>query len=140
MANLHEDLSDDNAAYDLADKMAHALNYNPVDRLTELKAVRSHPYLRIGADKTLIRRTLTEELTKHAAILGARREMMEAEEELSGMADESTTWRIQQATEARNKATRTDFGNEDNSGDDSENLSQGLQKMLDEQIWVKKKS
>jgi len=140
LANLHEDLSDDNAAFDLADKMAHALNYNPVDRLTELKAVRSHPYLRIGADKTLIRRTLTEELTKHAAILGARREMMEAEEELSGMADESTTWRIQQATEARNKATRTDFGNEDNSGDDSENLSQGLQKMLDEQIWVKKKS
>jgi DNA primase len=140
LANLHEDLSDDNAAFDLADKMAQTLKYNPVDRLTELKAVRSHPYLRIGADKTLVRRTLIEELTKHAAILGARREMMEAEEELSGMADESTTWRIQQATEARNKATRTDFGNEDNSRDDSENLSQGLQKMLDERIWVKKKS
>ncbi len=139
LANLHEDLSDDNAPDDLAKKMADQLGYNPVDRLTELKAVRSHPYLRIDADMTQVRRTLDEELTKHAAILGARREMQEAEEELSGMADESTTWRIQQATEARNKATRTDYGNEDSSGDNSENLSQGLQKMLDDQIWVKKK-
>ena len=140
LANLHEDLSDDNAAFDLADKMAGRLGYNPIDRLTELKAVRSHPYLRIGADKTQIRRTLDEELTKHAAILGARREMIEAAEELSGMADESTTWRIQQATEARNKATKTNYGNQDNSGDDNENLSHELQKMLDDQIWVKKKT
>jgi len=139
LANLHEDLSDNKASDDLAKKMTDRLGYNPVERLTELKAIRSHPYLRVDADMTQLRRTLDEELTKHAAILGARREMQEAEEELIGMADESTTWRIQQATEARNKATRTDFGNEDSSGDDSENLSHGLQKMLDDQIWVKKK-
>ena len=139
LANLHEDLSDNKASDDLAKKMTDRLGYNPVERLSELKAIRSHPYLRIDADMTQLKRTLDEELTKHAAILGARREMQEAEEELIGMADESTTWRIQQATEARNKATRTDFGNEDSSGDDSENLSQGLQKMLDDQIWVKKK-
>ncbi len=139
LANLHEDLSNDNTAFDLADKMTSALGYNPVDRLAELKAIRTHPYLRIGADITQIKRTLEEELTKHAAILGALKEMQEAEEELSGLADESTTWRIQQATQAREKATRTTYGNEDNSGDDSENLSQELQKMLDDQIWVKKK-
>jgi DNA primase len=139
LANLHEDLSDNDAAQNLAQKMADRLGYNPIDRLTELKSVRTHPYLHSGADKTQIKRTLIEELTKHAAILGALHEMLEAEEELGGMADESTTWRIQQATEARNKATKTDFGNEDNSNDDSENLSQGLQKMLDDQIWVKKK-
>ncbi len=138
LANLHEDLSDDNAAFDLTQKMADSLGYNPVEHLGELKAVRTHPYLRIGADKTQIKRTLIEELTKHAAILGALHEMREAEEELGGMADESTTWRIQQATEARNSATRTDYGNQDNSGDDTENLSEGLQKMLDDQIWVKK--
>ncbi|MEH6361438.1 MAG: DNA primase, partial [Amylibacter sp.] len=139
LANLHEDLSDNKASDDLVKKMTGQLGYNPVDRLTELKSIRSHPYLRIDADMTQLRRTLDEELTKHAANLGAQREMQEAEEELSGMADESTTWRIQQATEARNKATRTEYGNEDSSGDNSENLSQGLQKMLDDQIWVKKK-
>lgn len=139
LANLHEDLSNDNTAFDLAEKMASTLGYNPVERLTEIKAVRTHPYLRIGADIAQIKRTLEEELTKHAAILGALREMQEAEEELSGLADESITWRIQQATLAREQATRTDYGNQDNSGDDSENLSQELQKMLDDQIWVKKK-
>ncbi|MBE9476712.1 MAG: toprim domain-containing protein, partial [Proteobacteria bacterium] len=140
LANLHEDLSDDNAAFDLAEKMSVSLGYNPVEHLNGIKAVRSHPFLRIGADMAQIKRTLIEELTKHAAILGARREMQEAEEELSGMADESITWRIQQATEARNKATKTDYGNEDNSDDGDENLSENLQKMLDDQIWVKKKS
>jgi DNA primase len=139
LANLHEDLSDDSAALNLAHRMSETLGYNPIDRLTELKAVRSHPYLRVGADKTQIKRTLEEELTKHAAIWGAVNEMREAEEELGGMADESTTWRIQQATDARNKATKTDYGSTDNSDDDSENLSQGLQKMLDDRIWVKKK-
>ena len=139
LANLHEDLSNDNTAFDLADKMTSALGYNPVDRLAEIKAIRTHPYLRIGADITQIKRTLDEELTKHAAILGALKEMQEAEEELTGFADESITWRIQQATQARENATRTTYGNEDNSGDDSENLSQELQKMLDDQIWVKKK-
>ena len=140
LANLHEDLSDDNAAFDLAGKMARSLGYNPVEQLGELKAVRAHHYLRIGADMTQIKRTLIEELTKHSAILGARREMLEAEEELGGMADESTTWRIQQATNARNKATKTDYGNKDDSDTGDENLSQNLQKMLDDQIWVKKKT
>lgn len=139
LANLHEDLSDDNASFDLIQKISDRLGYNPADRMKELKAVRMHPYLRIGADKKQIKRTLEEELTKHAAILGALHEMQEAEEELAGMADESTTWRIQQATEARNNATKTDFCAEDSSGDNNENLSEELQKMLDDQIWVKKK-
>ncbi|MFK5998443.1 MAG: DNA primase [Rhodobacterales bacterium] len=138
LANLHEDLSDDNAVFNLTKRMSEALGYDPIDHLTRLKAIRSHPYLHIGAEKTQIKRTLNEELTKHAAIWGAVNEMREAEEELGGMADESTTWRIQQATDARNKATKTDYGNTDASDDNNENLSRGLQKMLDDRIWVKK--
>jgi DNA primase len=140
LANLHEDLSEKDASSDLVQKMNQSLGYDPVDRLSGLKAVREHPHLKAGADLTQTKRALREELTKQAAILGAIHEVQEAEEELGGMADESVTWRVQQATEARNKATKTDYGNEDRSGDDSENLSQQLQKLIDDQIWIKKKT
>jgi DNA primase len=140
LANLHEDLSHEDASTTLMQKMADSLGYNPVDHLIRIKTVREHPHLQIDAERTQTKRALIEELTKHAAILGALHEVQEAEEEISGMANESTTWRIQQATEARNKATKTDYGNEDSSGDNSENLSHELQKMLDDQIWVKKKT
>ncbi len=139
LANLHDDLSNQDASEALNFKMMDALGYDPIDHLCGIKAVREHPYLKQGADPEMTQRVLDEELTKHAAILGALHEIREAEEDLTRMADESTTWRVQQATEARNSATKTDYGNEDNSGDDSDNLSQQLQKMLDDQIWVKKK-
>jgi len=139
LANLHDDLSTMDASEALNFKMMDALGYDPIDHLCGIKAVREHPYLKPTAAPAMTARVLDEELTKHAAILGALHEIREAEEDLIHMADESTTWRVQQATEARNSATKTDYGNEDNTGDDSDNLSQQLQKMLDDQIWVKKK-
>jgi DNA primase len=56
------------------------------------------------------------------------------------LADEGLTWRVQQASEARSKATKANVNPKGESSEDRENLSQHLQKLLDDQIWVKKKS
>lgn len=139
LANLHDDLSDTDASEALAIKMANALGFNPIEKLMQLKPVSQHPHLNTKADPELIERTLLEELNKHAAILGAIHEITEAEHELSGTADESVTWRLEQATQARSKAIRSEAVDTSADGENHKNLADGLQKMLDEQIWVKKK-
>ena len=55
--------------------------------------------------------TLAEEFAKLEASRGLDAELAEAEEDLSGLADEAVTWRLGQAAEARNKAVRSE--NED---------------------------
>ena len=79
-------------------------------------------------------------LFKHAAIKGAETELRDAEEEVEGLVDEGLTWRIQQASEARAKATKAEVNPERDDHEDRENLSLNLQKMIDDKIWVRKKT
>ncbi|SEO35722.1 DNA primase [Salinihabitans flavidus] len=78
-----------------------------------LETLLSHPHVRIAppmrhpGDTDLARQTLAEELAKLAAERGLDAEIAEAEEDLAGGAGEAMTWRLSQATEARNRALRT---------------------------------
>jgi DNA primase len=67
--------------------------------------------VRRAGDAEAARMTVTEELAKLRAQLGLTAEIAEAEEELTGIADEAVTWRLQQAAETRNRAVRSE--NED---------------------------
>jgi len=101
--------------------------------------VRIHPHLRAHTAPELIALTLQEELTKHAANIGAEQELAEAEQDFDDLATEGLTWRIQQATQARAKATKAEIKGSANTSENSEKMSQNLQKLIDDQIWVKKK-
>ena len=93
-----------------------------------------------NADNTdLAEMCLVEDLAKLEARRGARREIEDAVEDLSGLADEGLTWRLSQATEARNRAERPILEDATDLGEDRAALSKHLQNLLDGQIWVKKK-
>lgn len=51
--------------------------------------------------------TLGEELAKLSAERGLRKEIEEAQFDMTGLVDEGITWRLSQAAEARNKAVRS---------------------------------
>ncbi len=139
LAGLHSALSETNASEALVKIMTKALGFDPMEYLLVLPPVRIHPHLRKGDEPDKVAMVLDEELAKQFANFGAETELREAEQDLEGLADEGLTWRIQQATDARTKATKAEISGNTDVGEDREDLSQQLQKLIDDQIWVKKK-
>ena len=139
LAFLHMELPEVGQSSALVKAMTSHLGFNPLDHLMALTPVRIHPHLQEDTEPTQAAMTLREELIKHAAIKGAEAELRDAEEEVEGLVDEGLTWRIQQASEARAKATKAEGNIESDDLEDRENLSLKLQKMIDDQIWIKKK-
>ena len=140
LASLHMELPDDNKSEPLVTALTAHLGFNPLAYLMALTPVRIHPHLQENANLKQVAMTLREELFKHAAIKGAETELRDAEKEVEGLVDEGLTWRIQQASEARAKATKAEVNPERDDHEDRENLSLNLQKMIDDKIWVKKKT
>ena len=87
----------------------------------------------------MVERTLLEELDKLTALSGAKSEIAEAVQDMDGLVDEGLTWRLEQAALARIQATRAVHDDEENREAQDDGLSDALQKMIDDQIWVKKK-
>ncbi len=73
--------------------------------------VQISPAVRAPGDAEVAAMCVAEELAKLAAKRGAQREIEDAIEDISGVADEGLTWRLKQAAEARDKAVRSE--NED---------------------------
>jgi DNA primase len=139
LSHLHEVLSDENPGDALCALLAVRLGYHPLEKLTAQKPVRLHPHLQPDAAPDLTRQTLLDELARQSAMIGAEREIREAAQDLAGLADEGTSWRLQQASEARNKAVQAALSDDDIGTEEARKLSQHLQKMIDGQIWIKKK-
>ncbi|GGH20596.1 DNA primase [Cribrihabitans marinus] len=97
----------------LTDRIIEALGPGPLEKLHALRHVAISPCVRRPGDVELAEMTLAEELAKLKAHRGLTAEIAEAEEELAGQTDEAVTWRLAQAAEARNRATRSQ--NEDKS-------------------------
>jgi DNA primase len=79
-----------------------------LENLTALRHVAISPCVRNPGDVDIARMTLAEELAKLESLRGLNAEIAEAAEELTGVADEATTWRLAQAAQARNKAERSE--------------------------------
>jgi len=95
----------------LHDEILYALGPYALENLHALRHVAISPCLRKPGNLETATLTLSEEFAKIEARLGLDAELAEAEEDLSGLADEAVTWRLGQAAEARNKAVRSE--NED---------------------------
>ncbi|WP_420568083.1 DNA primase [Thalassovita sp.] len=96
---------------DLEHWMADIMGPEGLETLFAHPHVAIAPPVRRSGDAEAARMTVTEELAKLRAQLGLSAEIAEAEEELTGIADEAVTWRLQQAAETRNRAVRSE--NED---------------------------
>ncbi len=77
-----------------------------IEKLFSLNHVRIAPSLRRADDRDLAAMCLAEELAKLDAARGARREVADAEEDISALADEGLTWRLSEAAKAREAAAR----------------------------------
>ncbi len=93
--------------------LAQQVGAGALEMLFALPHVRIAPTVRRWGDEAMARMTLAEEMAKLHAERGLLAEIEEAEQELSGVADEAVTWRLQQAAEAHHRATRSE--QEDNA-------------------------
>ena len=101
--------------------------------------VRSAPPVRNREDQELARMCVAEGLAKLDARRGARQEIEEAMEDMTGLADEGLTWRLTKAAEALHGPQRSSLEDASDMGEDRSALSRQLQNMIDAQIWIKKK-
>jgi DNA primase len=96
---------------DLSDRIYEALGPEPLENLFALRHVAISPCVRRPGDLELAEMILAEELAKLTALRGLTAEIAEAKEEIAELDDEAVTWRVAQAAEERNRATRSE--NED---------------------------
>jgi DNA primase len=97
------------------------------------------PPVRNQKDTNLALMCLAEEFAKLDARRGARREVEDAVEDLTGVADEGLTWRLAQAASARYRADHPNRDDTADLGEDRNALSNHLQSLIDSKVWEKKR-
>ena len=91
----------------LAGKINEIFGPDTLENLLALGHVAISPCVRDPGNVELAKMILFEELPKLETRRGLVAEIAEAEEDMSGMADEAVTWRLGQAAQARNLAERS---------------------------------
>lgn len=109
-----------------------------LDALLSRPHVAIAPPVRNREDDDLAALCLAEELAKLEARRGARREIEDAMEDMDGLPDEGLTWRLSQAAEARHRSDKSGITDSSDLGEDRGALSRQLQRLIDDQVWVKK--
>ncbi|RYI33722.1 MAG: DNA primase [Acetobacteraceae bacterium] len=109
-----------------------------LDALLSRPHVAIAPPIRNRQDDDLAALCLAEELAKLEARRGARREIEDAMEDMDGLPDEGLTWRLSQAAEARHRSDKSGITDSSDLGEDRGALSRQLQRLIDDQVWVKK--
>ncbi|OWU69033.1 DNA primase [Marinibacterium profundimaris] len=84
-----------------------AVGEEALENLTRLRHVAISPCLRKPGDPDLARMTVAGEIAKLSAVRGLNAEIAEAMEDIEGFADEAVTWRLGEAAETHNRATRS---------------------------------
>ncbi len=111
-----------------------------LENLLGLPHLRTAPPILKREDGALARLCLAEELAKLATERAVRAEVEEAMEDLEGLADEGLTWRLAQATTARERAKQSKLDDTSDMGEDRAALSAQLKAMIDGEIWRKRKN
>ncbi len=95
-------------AEDLRTKVLEDLGETPLEKLYAQNHVAISPAVRRAGDQDIARMCLAEEFAKLTARKGQLREIEDAVEDLSGVADEGLTWRLAEASKAVDQAGRGD--------------------------------
>ena len=95
-------------AGDLRSLIVSDLGDAPLEKLFAQNHVAISPAIRRAGEPEIARLCLAEEFAKLAARRGQVREIEDAVEDLTGVADEGLTWRLAQATRAVDEAGRGD--------------------------------
>lgn len=130
----HQDPIDHHA---MREDLERHLGAAALEKLFTLNHVQITPAVNPAAEPDFVRMSLTEELAKLTARRGVQRELEDAVEDLAHVADEGLTWRVGQATSARDAADRSGMSENDSDSEDRNAMSQYLQGLIDGEVWVK---
>ena len=94
-----------------ADTLFHHIEQTLGAQAGESLCARPHvaliPAIRKAGDEDMARQTLAEELGKLDAAHGLKTEILEAAEDIEGLADETVTYRLSEAAQAKRQASRS---------------------------------
>jgi DNA primase len=108
-------------------------------RIQSLGHVRIAPPVRNRSNIDLAQKCLEEEFAKLFSRRGVALELREATEDMGELVDEALTWRLRQAAETRNRAERSQLSDSADLGEDRAALSGELQRMIESEVWIKRK-
>ncbi len=108
-------------------------------RILDLGHIRIAPPVRRRDAPELAEKCLHEEFAKLLARRGVALELREASEDMSTAADEGLTWRLREAAEQRNRAERSRLSDTADLNEDRAALSGALQRMIESEVWIKRK-
>ena len=111
-----------------------------LENLMRQSHVQTAPPVLKRDDPELAALCAAEALAKLDARRGAMREIEDAVGDVSGLVDEGLTWRVSQATEARNRSERSNLETAADNGEDRGAMSKHLQNLIDGEIWVKRRN
>ncbi|NBB98603.1 MAG: DNA primase [Alphaproteobacteria bacterium] len=109
-----------------------------IEALMALPHVAIAPPVRTD-DPDFARLCLRDELSKYFARDGLDAELRDAVEDLGDLADEGVTYRLARASAARNESERSRLSDSTDLGEDRAALSGELQRLIESEIWVKRK-
>ncbi len=96
------------------------------------------PQLRPQADTDMVALCIAEDLAFLKARSAAQDEIAEAMTDLGDRPDERLTWRLAQAAAALERAARPLMDGAGTNEEDHASMSDHLQRLIDQEIWVKK--
>ncbi|MFT4717015.1 MAG: DNA primase [Paracoccaceae bacterium] len=123
----------------LLEKLSNELGADALEKLMNTRQLNTFITIQSNSETEVAKMALAEELAKLEAARGVRTETEDAVQDMAGLVDEGLTWRLGQAADAKNKATKTDLPEGGTEDEDRENMSKYLQNLIDGQVWVKKK-
>ncbi|SUZ30612.1 DNA primase [Roseibaca ekhonensis] len=92
-----------------------------------------------SSDAGFVRLCLRDEFAKYFARDGLTAELRDAVEDMGDLADEGVTFRLARAAEARNSSERARLTDSTDLGEDRAALSSELQRLIESEVWVKRK-
>ena len=130
---------DADKAAGLPARIVSALGHDPREKLLSIGQVRANRHLLPSASAEDAAAVVREEIEKQNAVLAVEEEVQDAMTEIAGAADEGLTWRVSEVGRARDAVIRQTLTEAEGTADDSANLSDQLQQLIDKQVWIKKK-
>jgi DNA primase len=111
---------------------------------TDAAELRSLPHVQIAppvrsADPDFAALCLSEDFAKLFARRGVDAELRDAMQELTERPDEGLTWRLAQAADARAKSERSNLNDQTDLGEDRAALKGQLDRLIESQVWIKRK-
>ncbi|MEO0913035.1 MAG: DNA primase, partial [Pseudomonadota bacterium] len=119
---------------DLPEAITHRLGMDAQSKLNQIAQVRLTKKIRPSAPVEDAANELSGAIERQRAFVSHMMELRDAEVEATGVADEGLTWRVEQVAAAREQIAGPEEAEEDESA-----LSAGLQALIDQEVWLKRR-